>query len=120
MRITAVALSAGMLLAVGCAKPGPSEQAISTADYAIKAAREQGADQESAALMRSAEEKLTRARNLHKKKDYDESERLAEQVAVEAQLADAITRNNIAKARLADSEQVLQELRNEAERRRQF
>jgi hypothetical protein len=119
-RLTAAALAAGMLLAVGCAKPGPSEQAISTADYALKAAREQGADQESAALMRSAEEKLSRARALHKKKDFEESERLAAQVAVEAQLADAITRNNIAKARLADSEKVLEELRTEAERRRQY
>ena len=36
MRIAAVVLVAGMLLAVGCAKPGPAQQAISTADYALK------------------------------------------------------------------------------------
>ena len=70
--------------------------------------------------MRSAEEKLARARGLQGRKKYDESERLAAQVAVEAQLADAITRNNIARARLADAESVLQELRTEAERRRQY
>lgn len=120
MKIAAIALAAGMLLTIGCAKPGPSDQAISTADYALKQAREQGADQETAALMRSAEEKLDRARALHAQKKYDESQRLAEQVAVESQLADAITRHNIAKERLTDSEKVLEELRTEAERRRQY
>lgn len=106
--------------ALGCAKPGPSNQAIATADFALKQAREQGADGEAAALMRSAEEKLSRARASQRNGNYDEAERLAQQVAVEAQLADAITRNRIARAHLADSEKVLDELRTEAERRRRY
>ena len=107
MRLITTLILAGALVALGCAKPGPSDQALATADFAVKQARDQGADQVASALMRSAEEKLGRARGLHKKKKYDESERLAQQVAVEAQLADAITRNKIAKDHLARAQQAL-------------
>lgn len=117
--LVAIAL-AGLLLGIGCAKPGPSQQAIAQADYALRQAREQGADTEAAALMRSADEKLARAEALQRDKKYDEAQRLAEQVAVEASLADALTRNRVAKAQLEDSEAVLRELREEAERRRRF
>ena len=117
--LIAIAL-AGLFLAAGCAKPGPSQQAIAQADYSLRQAREQGADTEAAALMRSADEKLARAQGYQREKEYDEAQRLAEQVAVEAALADALTRNRVAKEQLADSEAVLQELREEAERRRQF
>ena len=70
--------------------------------------------------MRSADEKLARAQSLQREKEFEEAQRLAEQVTVEAALADALTRNRVAKAQLADSEKVLQELREEAERRRRF
>ena len=114
------AFLASALLVLGCANPGPSQQAIGTADYSLRQAREQGADTEAAALMRSADEKLARAQALQKEKKYDEAKRLAEQVAVEAALADAITRNRVARQQLTDAETVLQELREEAERRRRF
>jgi len=107
MRIITTLILVGALAALGCAKPGPSDQALATADFAVKQARDQGADQVASALMRSAEEKLGRARALHADKKYDESERLAQQVAVEAQLADAITRNKQAKDRLAKVQQAL-------------
>jgi hypothetical protein len=113
-------VAALLALSVGCAKPGASDQSIARADYAVKQARESGADEGSSALMRSAEEKLSRARALQADKQYEESERLADQVAVEAELADAITRNKIAKGHLADSQKVLDELREEAERRRRY
>lgn len=120
MRIGLWLAAALLVLSAGCAKPGPSDQAIARADYAVKQAREAGADQGSGALMRSAEEKLARARALYADKEYEEAERLASQVAVEAELADAITRNKIAKSHLKDAEKVLEELREEAERRRRF
>ena len=79
-------------------------QALSAAceDGIVTASREQGADGEAAALMRSADEKLARAEALQRKggkNEYAEAGRLAEQVSVEAELADALTRNRLARER---------------------
>jgi len=106
------------LLAAACADPGPSQEAIASAEHALRKARDEGSGQGGAALMRNAEEKLSRARAAQRKKDYDEAQHLAEQVALDAQLADALARNQEARERLAEAQKVLEELRGEAERRR--
>ncbi len=101
LTITGAALA---LPACGGNKP-PSGESISAARYALRKAEEDGASQAAPVVIRAAQEKLEEASRLRDQKKHEEARQLAEEVALEAQLADAINRNARARARVAELEE---------------
>ena len=101
-----VCAALGALLAAGCGGKEPtSGAAISAARYALRKAEEDGAAQAAPVVMRAAHEKLDDATALRDDKQDEPARRLAEEVTIEAQLADAMARNARVKKRLANIEE---------------
>jgi hypothetical protein len=115
--VSAAALACSALVA-GCASaPVPSEQ-LAVADHAIEQAEKAGAAQSAPTELALAHEKVGRARTLaqsHSGKPGD-AQRLAEQATVDAHLAEAKTQAAKADKSVAELEESLRALREEAER----
>jgi len=84
----------GIAAAPGCATRGtPPGDAIGAAEYALRKAAEDGANEFAPVDIRKAEDKLDRARAARADGANQTAIRLANEVALEAQLAEAKTTN---------------------------
>jgi hypothetical protein len=106
-----------LVSAAGCATPGPpAGEAIGAAEYALRKAKEDGADEHAPVELRRAEDKLARAKAERAEGADATSVRLAHEVALEARIAEAKATNaRMHRARI-EVEKSLDELRAEIER----
>jgi len=101
----------------GCATRGtPPGDSIGAADYALRKAVEDGAGEFAPVDVRQAEDKLDRARAARAEGANQTAIRLANEVALEAQLAEAKTRNARVHRVRDEIEVSLDTLRTEIER----
>lgn len=80
-----------VLTASGCAGVPRPDAALAKSDSAVKQAIEAGARTHAPLLLREAENKLNQARLDAKNDDYKKAQQLAEQVQVDAELAQVTT-----------------------------
>ena len=104
-------------LALGCAttKP-PVAEAIGAAEYALRKAKEDGAAQYAPVDVRQAEDKLARARALREDGQEQAATRLAHEVSLEAQLAEAKASNARMRRTRDEIQKSVDDLRAEIER----
>jgi hypothetical protein len=117
-RMAALALSAVVAGTAACATNGKvsSASSISAADYALRKAGEEELDERSKVTLRKAQDKLERARKLRDEGEHEEAERLADEAALEAQLADAMAQNTRVHRVVDEIERSIETLRSEAQR----
>lgn len=91
---TTVLVLCASLLGAGCATTRPpAAEAIGAAEYALRKAKEDGADGAAAARIAEAEDKLARAKAARADGDDAAAVRLAHEVSLEAQVAEAKAEN---------------------------
>jgi predicted S18 family serine protease len=110
----------GMLLLVAmlglgaCSSVPPPEQQLANADSAVREAEEANAASEAPAPLRRARDKLEQARNAMDAEEYVDARRLAEQAAVDAELAEVQARSTIAQENVEELRRSIELLREEA------
>ncbi len=111
-------LFALLLGGTGCASTAKTSSAasISAADYALRKAAERDLDERSQVVILKAQDKLEKSRALREDGKHVEAEQLADEVTIEAQLADAMATNTQAHAVETEIKAGLDALRAEAER----
>lgn len=114
LALTIIAVSA--LACVACYKGRPPGEAISAADYALRKAEEDGAAQHAPLVLHKAKEKLQRARIAQEEGANERAVRQAESAALDAQLADEMTRNARIRMIEAEAERSIAILGEELER----
>jgi hypothetical protein len=82
-------MAATIILLSGCSATKPPTQALTRAEFGVRAAREAGADETSSIDLKRAAEKLEKAKKAMSAGRYDEARRLAESARVDAELAEA-------------------------------
>jgi hypothetical protein len=103
------------MLALGaCSSVPPPEQQLATADSAVREAEEANAASEAPAPLRRARDKLQEARNAMQAEEYVDARRLAEQAAVDAELAEVQARSTIAQENVEELRKSIELLRQEA------
>src|SRR5262245_6148250 len=108
-------LACAALLA--CAAPTAPVHEIGKAESEVKSAEQEKNTQEAAGLeMTLAREKLERAKAALRDGDEEKSERLAEEAAVDAELARVKAQSESAQSAALELERSIQSLRGEAER----
>lgn len=112
--LTAVALS-GTLLLAGCAGNPPTEQ-FAVTNTVVKAATDAGAAQYAPVEMKSAQDKLVQAEKLMQDERYDDARRIAEEAEWDARVAERKTRAVKAQKTLEDSQNGVQQIREEGSR----
>jgi predicted S18 family serine protease len=101
----------------GCGpKMLPPHDKISDAEMALDRAREEGAGDYDPADLKSAEDKLARAKKAMSDRDYKTATRLAEESAIDAQTAEARSKAAKAKELSRQMEENVDSLRKEVER----
>ena len=114
--LTAVAAGVALLISACASAPPPTDQvAVSTA--AVSRASSEGAGEAAPAEIRTARDKLDRAKLAMASKDYDQARSLAQEAQVDAQLAES--KAHSAKARKASDEvqESIRVLREEMDRK---
>ncbi|SRR5690554_3791091 len=98
--------AAGLVLSMGCATAPAPEQARTETVAAIRAAQEVGAmSQERAGYhLELAQEQLTRAERLIRSGRMEEAERMLNRAQADAELAIALTREEVLEAEAAELE----------------
>lgn len=96
----------------GCSAGRPPVESLSTAEFAVRRADDSQVAQYAPLELRIAREKLERAKQAMEAQEYDQARRLAEQAAVDAQLAET-------KAGAESARQAAQALRKSIETLRQ-
>jgi len=110
-------IALALLAPLGCASGKTSSAAsISAADYAIQKTAEDRLDQRSEVILLQARDKLERARKLRDDGEHEAAERLADEAAMEAQLADATAMNTAVHSVATELEQLVEALREESRR----
>ena len=104
--------AAAMLLLAGCASTPPPEAELAAAEVALEEAVEAEAASHAPTLLQQAQEKLARARGAVEAERYVEARRLAEQAAVDAQLAEAHARAEIATSHLREVQEGVEDLQD--------
>ncbi|MBW2245384.1 MAG: DUF4398 domain-containing protein [Deltaproteobacteria bacterium] len=106
-------------LSTGCATPAPpAGEAIGAAEYALRKAKEDGANESAPVDIRQIEDKIARAKSERSQGAKATATRLAHEAALEAQVAEAKAANaRIHRAR-TEIEKGLDDLRAEIERQR--
>lgn len=114
-----MAVAALLLLAAGCAgtRERPAED-LARAEAGIRQAEQGGAEQYGAMELQSARDKLERANQAANEDEMAEAERLAEEAALDADLAAAKTRSRKADAAVKQVEESIAMLREEIARGR--
>ena len=112
-KLAAVAL--GGLLLVGCAGNPPNEQ-FAVTESAVRSAVSAGATEYAAPEMRDAQEKWKQAEMAMQKENYEEARRLAEQAEWDARVAERKAQAAKAQKAVDESEQGIQQLREEGMR----
>ena len=80
---------AGMTFSYGCSTGKPPTNVLAQAELGVRAARDASAEELAPMNLRSAREKLDRAKRAMADKRYDDARRLAESAQVDAELAEA-------------------------------
>jgi hypothetical protein len=80
---------AGLTFFYGCSAGTPPTETVMKADLGVRAAREARAEEFAPMNLRSAREKLEKAKQAMAAKRYDDARRLAESAQVDAELAEA-------------------------------
>lgn len=103
-----LALGAVSLMVMGCAGGKPPLEKLSVAEQMISRAETEDAAQYAPLDIRLAREKYQQAKAAMNQEDYDKARRLAEQAAMDAQVAET-------KATTEKAKKAVQELRNSIE-----
>ena len=113
-KLAALALGSSLVLA-GCAGNPPTEQYAVT-QSAVNAAVSAGGTEFAAVEMKAAQDKFKQAEIAMHDKKYDEAKRLAEQAEWDARVAERKAQAAKAEQAVKDSQQGVQELRQESQR----
>lgn len=97
-----------------CSSVPPPEQQLANADAAVREAEEANAASEAPAPLRRARDKLEQARNAMRAEEYVDARRLAEQAAVDAELAEVQARSTVAQENVEELRRSIELLREEA------
>jgi hypothetical protein len=106
--LSTVSLCVLALALHACSSRRPPTAKLSTADLAVREASDRTASEHAPLDLRLAREKLDKARAAVDDNEYDRAERYADQALVDAQVAEA-------KSRAAQSEETLQQTRQNIE-----
>lgn len=117
MNACKLSLACAVAMVLGCAATSAPNEAVSNAEYAIRKAEEREATRFAPLEMRIAKDKIEQSRLAMAGGDNDLARRLAEQAAVDAQLAEAKARAGRAEATVDEIEKSIEALRSETERR---
>ena len=113
----ALAILIGSSFAISaCYKGRPPGEAIAAAEYALRKAQEDGADQHAAVVLRKAQDKVKAAKIAEEEGANEDAVRKAEEATLEAQLADEMARNARTRLLEKEAERGLAILRVELER----
>ena len=104
------AIVAAALLLGACAGTPPPRLELTAADAALKEAEEADAATHAPALLQQARDKLAFARDRVGEEDNVQARRLAEQAEVDAQLAEARARAEVANQNLGEVREGVQEM----------
>jgi len=96
------ALAVLTLLLASCATPQPAPEAFASAEEAIEAAVQAGAEEHSPVELRFAREKLAEARKGIEARQYDKSFYLIEQSEINSELAIEKSRAAVMRAKVAE------------------
>ncbi len=113
--LAVIALSAIGLLLTACAS-SPQTLGEPLAESAIKQAEAAEADVYAPLQLRTAKEKMQRARRLHEGKDHDQANRLEQQAHVDAELAELQARSAKTDKAMTEIHENMRLLRQELER----
>lgn len=113
-RGTLLSAMAALTLSACSSVPPPREQ-MAVADVALRKAEEAEAATHAPAPLRQARDKLEGARAAMQAEDYEDARRLAEQAAVDAELAEAEARSQVAQQNVAELRESIELLRREVE-----
>ena len=115
--LRSLALVALVAVASGCAssKPPPTAQ-LAESRTVIAQAEQTGADRYAPLELRKAKQKLDEAERLASKGDYDSARRMAEQAAVDAELAETLAQSQKAQAAVQEIRATIEALRQEIRR----
>ena len=114
LKLAALAIGSSFILA-GCAGNPPTEQYAVT-QSAVNDAVSAGGTEFAAVEMKSAQDKLKQAEIAMHDKKYDEARMLSEQAEWDARIAERKAQAMKAEQTLKDSQQGVQELRQESQR----
>jgi hypothetical protein len=114
--IPVMALALAIAGSSGCASVPEPRGELSAADLALRRAEQADAGHAAALEMRSARDQYASAKEAVARGDNLAGRRLAENAAVEAQLAEAMAREVRAQQVASDARENLNALRNEADR----
>jgi hypothetical protein len=101
---------------VGCASKVAPVENITSAEMAIMAAQESNASVHAPLELRVAADKLNQAKAAMEQEEFDKAQRLADEAAVDAQLAEARSRSEKAKKVAQEMRDNIETLRHEIER----
>ncbi|HEX7720237.1 MAG TPA: DUF4398 domain-containing protein [Woeseiaceae bacterium] len=114
---TAVLAVAMLVVAGGCAStPDRPAGELATAEAVIAQAQQSGAAEHSPAELAAAQNKLAEAKLAAERDDMVAARRLAEQAALDAELATAMTRNQQAESAVDELNDTIDALREEIAR----
>jgi hypothetical protein len=114
---TAVLAAAMLVFAGACAStPDRPEGELATAEAGIAQAQQSGAAEHSPAELAAAQNKLAEAKSAAERDDMLAARRLAEQAALDAELAVAMTRNQQAVSAVDELNDTIEALREEIAR----
>lgn len=109
-----------LLAALGlqaCSSVPPPEQELTAADVAVREAEDAQAASQAPAPLRRAQDKLEQARAAMQAEEYVQARRLAEQATVDAELAEAEARSEVARQNVEELRESIEALRREAAQR---
>lgn len=110
-------IGAGMVALAGCASDPAPEAELGAAELAVSQAEQANAPAQAAEAYRAARDKLELARDAMEDGDNQEARRLAEQALVDAQLAEAAARSQVARQNATELRDSIETLQDELARR---
>lgn len=105
------------VLSTGCASVPPPTEQMAVAEAAVQRANTRATTEFAASELRVATNKLTTARQAMVNKDYDRARQLAEQVDVDAQVAELHAQSTISRRAAQDSRDAARVLLEEINRK---
>jgi hypothetical protein len=112
----AACLAVGAMAFAGCSSVQPPRAEIATAELAVQNAQKTSAPQSSPLELRKAREKLDRAKDAMRDRDYVLARQLAEEALVDAQLAESTARSEDATRMARELRDGIEALRREVAR----
>jgi hypothetical protein len=101
---------------VACASPKEPARRVGQAEVAVRSAEQEHASPAASVELKMASDELARAKTALHDKDYDKADRLAEEAAVDADLARVKAESDSAQKDATQLGTAIQELRDEARR----